>query len=155
MTELENQIRSLLEPKELKSIVADPSSCQAHIDRARQHLNAAEMAANLDPAAAVQLAYDAARKALNAILSLVGLKVHERAGSHGSYIRLSKLTYLDQEIWIGLEELKKLRNRAEYDEYPIEISSSFALQIIKESRLMVADVQGLVERFIQTTQAES
>lgn len=155
MNELETQIRSLLDPKELKSIVADPSSCRGHIDRALQHLNTAEMAANADPAAAVQLAYDAARKALNAILSLVGLKVHERAGSHGSYIRLSKLTYLDQEIWIGLEELKKLRNRAEYDEHPIEISSSFALQIIKESRLMVADVQGLVERFIQTTQAES
>ncbi len=155
MNELENQIRSLLEPKELKSIVADPSSCQAHIDRARQHLNAAEMAVSVDPSAAVQLAYDAARKALNAILMLVGLKVHERAGSHGSYVRLSKLTHLDQEIWIGFEELKKIRNRAEYDEHPIEISSSFALQIIQESRLMVADVQGLVERFIQTTQAVS
>ncbi len=155
MNELEHEVHSLLSIKELTSIVADPESSMAHITRACMHLDSAELLVASDPAASVQLSYDAARKALNAILMLVGLKVHERAGSHGSYVRLSKLTHLDQEIWIGFEELKKIRNRAEYDEHPIEISSSFALQIIQETRLMVEDVQGLVQSFSQTTQAES
>lgn len=145
MNELEKEVHSLLAPKELTSIVADLDSCAAHIARAYKHLDSAELVAESDSAGAVQLSYDAARKALNAVLMLVGLKVHERAGSHGSYVRLSKLSHLDQEIWMGFEALKKLRNQAEYGEKPIELSSSFTAQIIREVRLMVLDAESLVQ----------
>jgi uncharacterized lipoprotein len=154
MDDLEREIRSMLAAKELTNIVADLDSCRRHIERALQHLETAAIAASTDPAAAVQLSYDAGRKALNAVLMLVGLKVHERAGSHGSYVRLSRLSHLNSEVWVGFEGLKKLRNQAEYGEHPIELSSSFASQIVDESRLMVLDAGTVVERFIQTAQGE-
>lgn len=144
--ELKKEITSLLSARELTQIESDPELCLSHIERAFQHLNSANTLTNSDSAAAIQLAYDAARKSLNAVLMVVGLKVHERAGSHGSFVRLSKLSYLDQEIWAGLELLKKLRNQAEYGDRPSEFSQSFTASVIREAHLMVSDAEALVLR---------
>jgi hypothetical protein len=73
-------IEGLLESRRLQAVAADRDLAELYLDQARRHLESARSALPGDPAGSFQLAYDAGRKALTAVLENQGLRVTSRGG---------------------------------------------------------------------------
>ncbi len=76
----EADIRRLINATELQSVIPDRAAADDLIMQARQHLISAATVVESDPEGAFQLAYDAARKSLSAILEAQGLRATARGG---------------------------------------------------------------------------
>ena len=134
------EICNLLTARELGEVVMEISAVDAKVAASQRHLQTCEQVLPTDPEAAVQLAYDAARKVLDANLLFVGLRVHQRGGSHGSYIKVAASTLFSQETWADLTWMRKLRNHSEYwDESLPPISLNQAKEAVSASLAMVDD----------------
>jgi hypothetical protein len=77
-------IDDLVERRELQRVPADDEAARRMLDGARTHLTSAATIQDTDPEMALAVAYDAARKALAALLETQGL----RATSQGGHIAL-------------------------------------------------------------------
>jgi HEPN domain len=86
------------------------------ISQARQHVASARRIADDDPAGALQLLYDAARKALSAVLENEGL----RATSRGGHIAVLEAVsaQLDPPMGKVLRPFDRLRRQRNSVEYP-------------------------------------
>lgn len=95
-----------------------PSRTQADalLDQARRHLAAAGTVATVDPVGAYQLAYDAARKALTAVLENQGLRP-TRAGGHVAVLDAVR-AQLDPPLGGVLRPFDRMRRRRNEAEYP-------------------------------------
>lgn len=104
----------------LHRIPADDRSIGRLAEDARRHLATAEAAlVSEDLAGAYQLAYDAARKSLTALLSAQGLRV-KGAGAHAYLIAAVREAYGGTpgiEEVAKLDRLRRTRNQAEYEGY--------------------------------------
>lgn len=65
---------------ELERVPASRDHADVLLGQARQHLNSARAIASVDPVGGYQLLYDAARKALAAVLENQGLRATSRGG---------------------------------------------------------------------------
>jgi hypothetical protein len=110
----EAKIRALVKPGELTEILTDASDGIRKLQQVDSQLEISRLAIHKDPETSIQLSYDAARKSVAAILEAFGLRVHERAGSHSTYLKVMTLEVFNQEVWCDLEWMKKLRNTAQY-----------------------------------------
>src|SRR6185437_14081778 len=94
----------MIERGELERVPASREHADLLLSQARQHLTSAKAIAGSDPAGAYQLLYDAARKALAAVLENQGLRATSRGGHiavreavsaqghvHGSGVRIAHL----------------------------------------------------------------
>lgn len=143
---MREEILGILSSKELSPIIATRKDALALLEKARRHLASCEVILDSDLEGVAQFSYDAARKVLAAILALQGLRVHERGGSHSSFVKLSKLSALDSEVWVVFEEMKRQRNIAEYGvESGQVISHAWAKESIEAATKMVEDVARLID----------
>lgn len=91
MADLKTELFELVEAKELDALFGISDEVEKTLKRAELNLATAERALPADQSAALALAYDAARKALSALLLQLGYRVHERGGSHGTFVRITRL----------------------------------------------------------------
>src|SRR5882672_4326859 len=70
----------LISRSEVQRVPASRAHADLLTSQANQHLVAAQAIVAIDPTGAYQLMYDAARKALNAVLENQGLRVTSRGG---------------------------------------------------------------------------
>ena len=110
-------IDDMLRAGQLERVSASRDHADKLLAQARAHLALAATAeaADLDPVGAYQLVYDAARKALSAILENQGL----RATSRGGHIAVldAVRAQLDPPIGATLrpfDRMRRMRNEAEY-----------------------------------------
>lgn len=114
--EIESQVRAMVSLGELSEILTNAGDGLRMMDRVSTHLNSSEAIISADPEGSVQLSYDVARKSIAALLEAFGLRVHERAGSHSSFEKVTKIEALTDPAWSDFGWMRKLRNRAEYGE---------------------------------------
>lgn len=105
----------MLEKRELERVTPSAEHAAELIAQARRHAASAERIAEDDPAGAFQLLYDAARKALVAILENQGL----RPTSRGGHIAVLEAVSAQLDPPMGqvlrpFDRLRRLRNSVEY-----------------------------------------
>jgi hypothetical protein len=99
-------------------VAADPETARVELEQARLHLESAAAIAERDPVAAFALGYDAIRKALTAHMRSRGYRVTRGKGHHARIGRYAIAAIADARVREHLEafeELRQLRNQAEYD----------------------------------------
>ena len=148
-TAIETEIRALLKPGELTEILTDASHGLRKLRRVDSQLKYSALAIHDDPETSIQLSYDAARRAVAAILEAFGLRMHERAGSHSSYVKVVSIDVFNQDIWRDLEWMKKLRNQSQYaDSTMPELTVDQAQESFLAAKAMVSDAKRLLNLFV-------
>lgn len=108
-------VDAMLDKRELEQVTPNARHAAELIAQARRHTASAERIAEDDPVGAFQLLYDAARKALVAILENQGL----RPTSRGGHIAVLEAVSAQLDPPMGqvlrpFDRLRRLRNNAEY-----------------------------------------
>lgn len=108
-------VQRLIHDGELERVTASRSQAELMLDDARRHIASAKTIASADPLGAYVLAYDAARKAIAAILEAQGL----RATSKGGHIVLfdAAMAQFDPPLGKLIRPFNRMRIRRNQVEY--------------------------------------
>jgi HEPN domain len=106
----------MLAAGELQSVPASRQRADRLVTQARAHLESAAAVREHDPNGAYALAYDAARKALTAVLENQGLRVTSRGGHVAVYDVIC--AQLDPPLGKVLRPFDRMRRRRNDAEYP-------------------------------------
>lgn len=109
-------IDQMLSDGELQRIPASREQADRLLAQARLHLTSAATVAAADPAGGYALAYDAARKALAAVLENQGLRATSRGGHLAVYEAVR--AQLDPPMGVILRRFNRMRARRNDAEYP-------------------------------------
>jgi hypothetical protein len=111
-----DSIDGMLARGELDRVPASRPQADLLLAQAHQHLKSAQAIVTLDATGAYQLLYDAARKALNAVLENQGLRTTSRGGHIAVLDAVS--AQLDPPLGAILRPFDRLRRRRNQAEYP-------------------------------------
>jgi hypothetical protein len=109
-------IVAMINGGQLEQVPASREHADVLLDQARLHVQTARTAATQDPSGAYQLLYDAARKALAAILENQGLRATSRGGHLAVLDAVS--AQLDPPLGKILRPFDRMRRRRNTAEYP-------------------------------------
>jgi len=114
--------------------------------QAGRHLSSAQAIATGDPAGAYQLLYDAARKALAAVLENQGL----RATSRGGHIAVldAVAAQLDPPLGPILRPFDRLRRRRNQAEYPAADQPGFRSEDVARDLPKVREIVAAAEKVL-------
>lgn len=139
-------IDDLVERRELQRVPADDEAARRMLESARTHLTSAAMIRDTDPEMALAVAYDAARKALAALLETQGL----RATSQGGHIALRDAVLAQLDGLPGAQPLRafdRLRRRRHTVEYlETQVDADEAAEAHERASEIVAFAELLVEQ---------
>lgn len=110
------EIERLIADGELERVTPSIDVAARLLHDADAHITLAAKGTEDDPAGALQLSYDAARKASAALLAVQGLRATTRGG-HIALIDAVRVQFNDRggiEVFGRLHALRRRRNRAEY-----------------------------------------
>ncbi len=125
---------------ELEKVPASRSQADELLDQARRHVATARLAMDSDPVGSYQLLYDAARKALCAILENQGLRASSRGGHIAVYEAVS--AQLDPPLGQSLRPFDRMRRRRNEAEYPRRESERFTAEDVRKD---IPKVETIVE----------
>jgi hypothetical protein len=109
-------VERLLQARELERVTASRGRAERLITQATRHLATAAQSAETDPEGAYVLVYDAARKALVAILENEGLRPTSRGG-HVAIVEAVR-AQLDPPLGPLLRPIERMRRTRNALEYP-------------------------------------
>jgi uncharacterized protein (UPF0332 family) len=110
------EIDRLLVDGELEHVTPSPDVAKRLLENAEAHIVLAGKGTEDDPAGALQLSYDAARKASAALLAIQGLRSTTRGG-HIAVVDAVRAQFNDRggiEVFGRLNRLRRRRNTTEY-----------------------------------------
>jgi len=110
------EIDSMLSSGELQRVPPSREHADNLLDQARQHVVSARAVVESDPEGAYAIGYDAARKALAAVLENQGLRATNRGGHVAVY--RSVHAQLDPPLGAVLRPFDRMRRRRNGLEYP-------------------------------------
>lgn len=110
-------------PPHLQRVQPDREHAEVLIAQARAHLASAKVLAGSDPEGAYALLYDAARKALTAILENQGLRPTSKGGHLAAYE--ATMAQLENELRTTLRPFDRMRRRRHDAEYPATDAEPF------------------------------
>ena len=116
----------LLEEGSLEYVAANSNFAKRLCDEADRHLKAVQTIIEVDPPGAFQLAYDAARKACNALLTQQGLRATHKNG-HRAVSDLMKDQFSNNGVYAVLGKLNSLRRSRADSQYPSELTPSISI----------------------------
>lgn len=112
---------------------------------AQKHHIAAQAISAIDTDGSYQLVYDAARKALQAILSANGFRI-AAAGGHYAYVKFAESGALQHQVWTEFRLMRLLRNSLEYPNNDVRTVSADELASAHEHvKIMLAEVEHLFQ----------
>jgi len=126
--------------RELERVPASRAHADLLLAQAQQHVKSAQAIVAFDATGAYQLLYDAARKALNAVLENQGLRATSRGGHLAVLDAVS--AQLDPPLGTILRPFDRLRRRRNQAEYPATDQPSFVPDEVERD---VPKVQGMVD----------
>lgn len=109
-------VERLLADGELERVTPSPDVAARLLDNAHAHIRLADKGTEDDPAGALQLSYDAARKASAALLAMQGLRSTTRGG-HIAVVDAVRAQFNERggiEVFGRLNRLRRRRNATEY-----------------------------------------
>jgi len=109
-------IERMLDARELQRVPPSRDHADRLVEQARTHLASAGAVCDVDPSGAYALAYDAARKALTAVLENQGLRPTTRGGHLAAYEAVS--AQLDPPLGATLRPFDRMRRQRHDAEYP-------------------------------------
>lgn len=124
MNQSHSGIQRMLQGRRLEAVEPDQRHALAMLTTAEQHIKTAHMIATTDDQVmAFTAAYDAARKALAAVLAAEGLRVRPVGGAHRNTGLAAKCFVLDDAL-DDFEWMRTIRNSTEYpdDDRPVATS---------------------------------
>ncbi|MFB6703613.1 hypothetical protein ACFCW6_02685 [Streptomyces sp. NPDC056333] len=125
---------------EIERVPASQQSAEAELGRSRTHLGSARQLMASDPEGAYTLAYDAARRALAAVLQNQGLRATSRGGHRAVYEAVR--AQLDPPLGSILRPFNRMRTRRNEVEYR---SSEAPAVTAEEVAADLPKVQELIE----------
>ena len=139
-------LTAMLRDGRLERVTPSRQQADALLDQARRHLKTAELAADEDPVGAYQLVYDAARKALGAVLENQGL----RATSRGGHVVVLEAVsaQLDPPLGPVLRPFDRMRRRRNDAEYPKRDGQTFEPDDARRDQAKAAAIVELAERVL-------
>jgi hypothetical protein len=111
-----DRLDGMISRGELEQVPASREHADLLLTQAVRHVDSAQAIADADPAGAYQLLYDAARKALAAVLENQGLRATSRGGHIAVLDAVS--AQLDPPLGVILRPFDRLRRRRNQAEYP-------------------------------------
>jgi len=123
-------IEAMLKADELQQVPASRERADLLLSQADTHLSTANRVAADDAEGAYALVYDAARKALVALLENEGLRPTSRAGHHGIYLAVK--AQLDPPLGKVLRPFERMRRRRNEIEYPDFVSAPISADDVLE-----------------------
>ncbi len=123
-------IEQLLADRELERVPASRDHADHLVTQARKHLQSADGICDTDPAGAYALTYDAARKALTAILENQGLRPTTRGGHIAVYQAVR--AQLDPPMGTKLRPFDRMRRQRNDLEYPSSSAPSIYSADVRE-----------------------
>lgn len=134
-------VDDLLRSGRLQAVPADRATALVRLARAEQHLETAAALVGHDNEVAYGSLYDAARKAVTALLLANGLRVPAKPGAHEAVGIYAMNVLTDPSGSVGqFQRLRRQRNRSEYDD--IIVGKQDVEIDLKYARGIVAAVRG-------------
>jgi hypothetical protein len=121
------------------------------VNRARTHLQSADLIAGTDPTLAVSTCHDAARQAITAHMRAAGYRVANEAGSHRfvlDYASVVLAGVVSEDDIVALDDLRRDRHTAEYGDFASKtITTERARQALElATRVLASVAQTLAEQ---------
>lgn len=135
-----NVIDGMLERREVERVPPSREHADRLLAQAHAHLGSAELVAKTDAVGAYQMLYDAARKALCAILENEGLRATSRGGHIAVYEAIT--AQLDPPLAQVLRPFDRMRRRRNDAEYPSQGAPSISTD---DALREVPKVQGILD----------
>ncbi len=123
------------------------SDALAEIEDAARNLSSAEHALLTDDlSGSFALAYDAARKSIQAVLTANGFRVRSGEGSHKVFVVISNIDVFQGDGWPLLDWMRDVRNNAQYPRinYP-KLKSMDCEKAINSAKLMHRDAKRILD----------
>jgi hypothetical protein len=139
-------IDRMLADTELQRVPASREQANRLIDQAGAHLSSAADICDQDPLGGYALLYDAARKALAAILENQGLRPTTRGGHLAAYEAIR--AQLDPPMGKVLRPFDRMRRQRHDAEYPPTDSPTLTPADIREDIPKAADIIDLAQRIL-------
>ena len=117
-------------PPHLQKVHPDREHADMLIEQARAHLTSSSVLAESDPEGAYALLYDAARKALTAILENQGLRPTSKGGHLAVYE--ATMAQLENVLRKTLRPFDRMRRRRQDAEYPATDAEPFTSDDVAE-----------------------
>jgi len=139
-------IDRMLADSELQRVPASREQADRLIDQARAHLSSAAAICDQDPPGGYAMLYDAARKALTAVLENQGLRPTTRGGHLAVYEAIR--AQLDPPMGKILQPFDRMRRQRHDAEYPPADSPTLNAADIREDIPKAADIIDLAKRVL-------
>jgi hypothetical protein len=142
------EVERLIADGELERVTPSDEVAARLLADAAAHVSLASKGVDDDPAGALQLSYDAARKASAALLAVHGLRATTRGG-HIAVIDAVRAQFNDRggmEIFGRLHALRRRRNRTEYPDLDSPgVNEDDARQALATARAAIDAAKRLLE----------
>jgi hypothetical protein len=139
-------IDRMLATAELQRVPASREHADRLIRQARQHLVSADEISEDDPAGGYTLIYDAARKALTAVLENQGLRPTTRGGHLAVYEAIR--AQLDPPMGQVLRPFDRIRRQRHDVEYPPTDAPQMTADDVREDAVKAAAIVDISERVL-------
>ncbi len=139
-------VDAMITRREIERVPPSRTHADLLMRQAHQHLQAAQTIMSIDPTGAYQLIYDAARKALNAVLENQGLRA-TRSGGHIA-VREAVLAQLDPPLGKILRPFDRLRRRRNEAEYPSADTPTLGMADVENDMPKVEEIVSAVAKVL-------
>ncbi len=140
-------IDGMLARGELERVPASRAHADLLLAQAHQHLKSAPAIADFDTSGAYQLLYDAARKALCAVLENQGLRATSRGGHIAVLDAVS--AQLDPPMGGVLRPFDRMRRRRNQAEYPLADQPRFQVEEVTRDLPKVRAIVDVAEKVLE------
>jgi hypothetical protein len=131
-------VEGMIARGEIERVPASRGHADLLMSQAGKHMQAVRAIGSVDPTGAYQLLYDAARKALSAILENQGLRATSRGGHIAVLDAVS--AQLDPPLGSVLRPFDRIRRRRNQAEYPSAHGPSFTADDVVRDLPKVQDI---------------
>ena len=142
------EVQRLIADGELEQVAPSAEVASRLVADAGAHVRLASKGTSDDPAGALQLSYDAARKAAAALLAIQGLRATTRGG-HIAVIDAVRAQFNDRggmEAFGRLHAMRRRRNRSEYpDEHSPGVDEQDAQQALNTAQAVIDAAKRLLD----------
>lgn len=140
-------VEQLISDDRVEHVSASRELADLALGQARLHLSTAAQICDTDPAAGFQTAYDAARKALTAILENQGLRARNVRGAHAVLLEVA-LAQLDPPMGKSLRHFDWMRRTRHSTEYPTLEAPQVTAEDVRDAVAFAQDIVDIAGRVI-------
>lgn len=140
------EIDRLIVDGELERVQASREHADRLLSQARRHLTSAETTCDADPEGAYDTMYDAARKALWAVLANQGLRPTHRGGHLAAYSAVR--AQLDPPMGTQLRPFDRMRRQRQEAEYPRIDTPEMVPDDVRDDLVKVRSIVEVAEKVL-------